>query len=98
MHTIGGDAYNITYIKTVCQQYLPKNTILVYLFSKINLTKNKRRGISTPKDNCKFKIKKQMSGGSHLFPFGGYPCEGTLTLYITFNAMALYQEFCICFF
>jgi len=28
-----------------------------------------------------------MSGGSHLFPFGGYPCEGILTLYITFNAM-----------
>jgi len=46
-------------------------------------------GNNTPADNCKFKIKKQMSGGSHLFPFGGYPCEGIITLYITFNAMAL---------
>ena len=47
-------------------------------------------GDTMPKNNCKFKTKKQMSGGSHLFPFGGYPCEGTLTLYILFNAMALY--------
>jgi hypothetical protein len=46
-------------------------------------------GNTTPKNKCKLKIKKQMSGGSHLFPFGGYPCEGTLTLYITFNADAL---------
>ena len=40
-------------------------------------------------DNCKLKIKKQMSGGSHLFPFGGYPCEGILILYIIFNALEL---------
>jgi hypothetical protein len=46
-------------------------------------------GNTTPIDNCKFKIKKQMSGGSHLFPFGGYPCEGILILYITFNAVEL---------
>ncbi len=46
-------------------------------------------GNTTPKNKCKLKIKKQMSGGSHLFPFGGYPCEGILTLYTLFNAVEL---------
>jgi hypothetical protein len=47
-------------------------------------------GNTMPTDNCKLKNKESRGvEGLICFPFGGYPCEGILTLYITFNAVEL---------